>query len=97
VTCGARKGQDREPAGGELESEHDGAGWPKKRGLRGPFQFAESFNIVGSHWDDEGRKQNDYEQHKRRRSCHRRRSPDVAQSCVAETSAFAPLSGRVGM
>ncbi|MGB7937314.1 MAG: pyridoxamine 5'-phosphate oxidase family protein [Pseudolabrys sp.] len=42
-----------------------------KKGYVALFQFAESFNIVGSHWDDEGRKQDDYEQHKRRRFCHR--------------------------
>ncbi|MGB8067993.1 MAG: hypothetical protein WCF38_09895 [Pseudolabrys sp.] len=44
-----------------------------KKGYVALFQFAESFNIVGSHWDDEGRKQDDYEQHKRRRFCHRHR------------------------
>jgi hypothetical protein len=26
VTCGARKGQDRKDADGEIESKHDGAG-----------------------------------------------------------------------
>ena len=70
MTCGARKGQDREDADGELESKHDDAACPEK-GLRALLQFAESFNIVGSHGDDEGRKQDDYEQHKRRRFCHR--------------------------
>ena len=44
--------------------------WHEK-GYVALFQFAESFNIVGSHWDDEGRKQDDDEQHKRRRFCHR--------------------------
>lgn len=71
MTCGARKGQDRQDADGELESKARRCGLGMKKGYVALFQFAESFNIVGSHWDDEGRKQDDYEQHKRRRFCHR--------------------------